>query len=199
MSMFWSGVLAGLFGAIIGGGFTCWAAWIQVRGMVNAAQLEIRASAIHANRSRQIELKRHALAETLRAAVVTERLVDSLVRLHRHENLELATCSAADLPDELVRATQNLSSCVWEYGDELLGKEAADAVDRIVDMLDGVLFRDHNPGRYVPDAPDKGTNGLCKYGLAAYYDLGTYSVRATIALRDARNALHEIEGEFSDC
>ncbi|MEU4580403.1 hypothetical protein [Nonomuraea sp. NPDC023979] len=199
MSEFWSGVIAGLIGAIIGGTFTLWGARLQSRATLIAARSEIEAGIRQQQESRLFDLRREAIVKTLEAVALADRSISEMVRIHTHNGAATGSdCTIKDIPALVAEATREMSRCYWTYPAELIGENASHSLDSFIRFMDDLLKEGADLSSYYPQVRGSGAKahaidvaGMCSLALAGYFNGGTIAANAWIELDRSLKGLNK--------
>ncbi|MFG1942638.1 hypothetical protein [Nonomuraea sp. NPDC048826] len=169
MENFWTGAIAGLLGAFVGGFFTAWGARLQVRGMLDAARLEIDATVRQERKTRQVAAQHTALVEMFRIVGRCMHLLDDELDRHRPHDTG-ADCEGL-ASSELRQARTELECAYWAYIHEIDedddNKTDPTPIEKLMFFLYDICYRDADrAAKHIPDFAKDGSVKDCNYHLA---------------------------------
>ncbi|MDP4506180.1 hypothetical protein [Nonomuraea turcica] len=191
MADFWVGAIAGILGALVGGFFTAWGARLQVRGVLEAARLEINATVREERRARQVASQHAALIEMFRVVGKCLHILEEETDSHKHHSADTDCDGSPSL--ELKHARMELECAYWVYNHELYDDEELDGtpIDKLMHFLSILCSKNSELlSNYIPKGFSKEAYARhCDYNLIVGYSGDPIAFDAWEYLRGIRKTL----------
>ncbi|MGJ6967895.1 hypothetical protein ACSDR0_38900 [Streptosporangium sp. G11] len=181
MGNFWSGLIAGLLGAVVGGFFTAWGALMQTRGMLKATHMEIEASLQRESQMRRDDYRDRAISETLYAVTLCDTLINEIIENHRHPDSESSGCSSEAIAELLLEPARKVKHLYWMHESIINPSQFRTPLDDLNSVLDAVCFdrsaKDLN--KYLQKISPEFRVRQCAYGAVLDWFGTRYSSEAS--------------------